>query len=682
VNDASNSEDKVREWWAVNPNFNPAIALGPSGLVVYDFDGSEPFDNLPASFTVKTGREEVNGIGGLQIYFTGSCKTQNHADRKGEVRGRGMYVMAAGSIHPDTKRRYEVVNDVPLAVSPVQNEAAPVKKGAAVCPAELESLAKYIEAAFKIAGITSPDYKTPDRSAGPVAGSVKWIVQCPWYSDHSPTNTTENDTSSAVILYSDGKRIYACQHSHCLNIRQWKELRAWMDKAAGVRLVFALTPSLESKFAEPQNTVPVVADSTEDSTEDDFWASDTFLQPASQTSANPASAIVVLPAAVMNPNNVAVAPRTLSFISGSSVKPERVEWLWRGRILAAKLNVFSGEPDVGKGMTTADFAARITTHRDFPDCRNELGGCKDVLFLSSEDDMADTIVPRLIVAGADMSRIHFVQISENTTGTAEEGIVCLDRDLPLLEAQVKTNPDIVLIIPDPVIAFLGDADPNKDKEVRPIYSKMKSFAKRLGVAWLFVNHWNKNQNATSINKTSGAKTMVSAPRATWMFCKSPEDPTRYLMMKGKGNLSSSGGTKTLAYRIVSHPFDFKDGRPADPDGVPLLVWDGVTDHTCDEVLQDASDPKNKRSAKAEDLLTERLKDGAALAKDIYQAGEEVGISSDKMKRAHSRLGYLTEKVNERWYWAKSKEDFLALRDRLYSPRCGDQSPLREQINLL
>jgi hypothetical protein len=116
--------------------------------------------------------------------------------------------------------------------------------------------------------------------------------------------------------------------------------------------------------------------------------------------------------------------------------------------------------------------------------------------------------------------------------------------------------------------------------------------------------------------------------------------------------------------------------------VPLLVWDGVTDHTCDEVLQDASDPKNKRSAKAEDLLTERLKDGAALAKDIYQAGEEVGISSDKMKRAHSRLGYLTEKVNERWYWAKSKEDFLALRDRLYSPRCGDQSPLREQINLL
>jgi len=231
VNDASNDEKQVRKWWATNPNFNPAIALGLSNLVVYDFDGSEPFANLPASFTVKTGRAAVNGIGGLQIYFAGSCATRKHSDRNGEVRGRGSYVMAAGSVHPDTGRRYEVVNDVPLVASPEQNEAAPIKKGVPVCPAKLESLATNIETAFKAAGITSPEYKTPERSAGPAAGSVKWIIRCPWYSEHSPKNTSEKDTSSAVILYSDGKRIYTCQHSHCLNIHQWKELRAWMRES-------------------------------------------------------------------------------------------------------------------------------------------------------------------------------------------------------------------------------------------------------------------------------------------------------------------------------------------------------------------------------------------------------------------------------------------------------------------
>jgi putative DNA primase/helicase len=100
--------------------------------------------------------------------------------------------------------------------------------------------------------------------------------------------------------------------------------------------------------------------------------------------------------------------------------------------------VFSGEPDVGKGMTTVDLAARLTRHLDFPDGKNELDGPKDVVFLSSEDDMEDTIVPRLIVAGAVMSRIHFAQISENSTGTLAEGIVCLDRDLPILEEMIQT----------------------------------------------------------------------------------------------------------------------------------------------------------------------------------------------------------------------------------------------------
>ena len=357
--------------------------------------------------------------------------------------------------------------------------------------------------------------------------------------------------------------------------------------------------------------------------------------------------------------------RRLEFVRGDFIRPKRLRWLWHGRILADKLNVFSGEPDVGKGMTTVDLAARITRQCDFPDCKNELDGPKDVVFLSSEDDMEDTIAPRLIVAGADMTRIHFARISENTSGTIEEGIVCLDRDLPALEEIIKRYPDTVLIIPDPVIAFLGDADPNKDKDVRPIYSKMKTFAKKLNVGWLFVNHWNKNQSATSINRTSGAKTMVSAPRATWMFTKSPEDPTRYLMMKGKGNLSSNN-VKTLAYRIVGAPFDFGDGRGVEPNAVPKLIWDGETEHKAEQVLQDANDPKLRRNTKAEEFLTEFLQDGAKLASDIYRAADKQSLSVDKMKRARYSLDYLAERIANQWYWGKSQDDLTAVKTRIFS----------------
>ena len=358
--------------------------------------------------------------------------------------------------------------------------------------------------------------------------------------------------------------------------------------------------------------------------------------------------------------------RTMQFVRGDSIQPKRLKWLWRGRILADKLNVFSGEPDVGKGMTTVDLAARLTRHLDFPDGKNELDGPKDVVFLSSEDDMEDTVVPRLIVAGADMSRIHFAQISENSSGTLAEGIVCLDRDLPTLEEMIKLHPDTVLIIPDPVIAFLGDADPNKDKDVRPIYSKMKAFAKRLNVGWLFVNHWNKNQAASSINRTSGAKTMVSAPRATWMFTRSPEDPTRYLMMKGKGNLAGNA-KKTLAYRIVGIPYDFQNGLPIDPDGVPKLVWDGETDHSTEDVLKDQNDPKMRHNVKAEELLAGLLRDGAMRAKDVYGAGDKEKLDDNQMQRARYKLGYVAARVDGTWYWAKSDEDIIMRKQRLYSP---------------
>jgi putative DNA primase/helicase len=370
--------------------------------------------------------------------------------------------------------------------------------------------------------------------------------------------------------------------------------------------------------------------------------------------------------------------RTMQFVRGDTIQPERLKWLWRGRILADKLNVFSGEPDVGKGMTTVDLAARLTRHLDFPDAKNELNGPKDVVFLSSEDDMADTIVPRLIVAGADMTRIHFVQISENTTGTLDEGIVCLDRDLPALEQMIQRNPDVVLIIPDPVIAFLGDADPNKDKDVRPIYSKMKTFAKRMNIAWLFVNHWNKNQAASSINRTSGAKTMVSAPRATWMFTRSPEDPTRFLMMKGKGNLSGNK-TKTLAYRIIGVPYDFGDGFPIDPDGIPKLVWDGETEHSTEDVLKDQNDPKVRHSSKAEELLEKLLADGAVSARDVYSAGVNVKLDDNQMQRARYKLGYKAAKIGGTWFWGKTAEDILLREQRMFTPQAATLGSVRADV---
>jgi putative DNA primase/helicase len=91
----------------------------------------------------------------------------------------------------------------------------------------------------------------------------------------------------------------------------------------------------------------------------------------------------------------------------SEIKPETLKWLWPGRIPLGKLTLLIGDPGLGKSLVTIDIAARISRGSNFPDGeRCEVG---DVIFLSAEDDAADTIRPRLDAAGADVVRIHTLE---------------------------------------------------------------------------------------------------------------------------------------------------------------------------------------------------------------------------------------------------------------------------------
>jgi hypothetical protein len=126
--DASNDEARVRVWWARTPEANIAIAPGPSGLTVLDVDtGLTDEDslrifceayNIPETFAVRTGKRPQYRV---QLYFSGGTTSFNgwHLDGySGDLRGSWGYVMAAGCIHPESKERYKVLWDKPLAPVP------------------------------------------------------------------------------------------------------------------------------------------------------------------------------------------------------------------------------------------------------------------------------------------------------------------------------------------------------------------------------------------------------------------------------------------------------------------------------------------------------------------------------------------------------------------------------------
>ena len=114
---ATTDENTVRSWWAMVPEANVAIATGASGLCVLDCDhGFEDHTgflawhirkNLPMSYAVRTGRRDFYGV---QLYFTGTdikSIAWEEGGVGGDIRCSSGYVMAAGSIHPDSGETYE-----------------------------------------------------------------------------------------------------------------------------------------------------------------------------------------------------------------------------------------------------------------------------------------------------------------------------------------------------------------------------------------------------------------------------------------------------------------------------------------------------------------------------------------------------------------------------------------------
>jgi putative DNA primase/helicase len=102
-------------------------------------------------------------------------------------------------------------------------------------------------------------------------------------------------------------------------------------------------------------------------------------------------------------------------------------------------------------------AAAVTKGGEFPlnGGHAELGS---VLILSAEDDPEDTIRPRLEAADADLDRCRILRAVRlgNSDGTERKRGFSLDRDLPRLEKIIGTIGDLILVVIDPITAYLGE----------------------------------------------------------------------------------------------------------------------------------------------------------------------------------------------------------------------------------
>ena len=110
----------------------------------------------------------------------------------------------------------------------------------------------------------------------------------------------------------------------------------------------------------------------------------------------------------------------------SAYTPRNVEMIWPGRLARGKQTALAGVGGIGKSQITTDIMSRITLGSAWPDAKEILadgwqaewtraprGNC---IVLSAEDAPDDTILPRVMAAGGDPSRVHFISMVTDEKG--------------------------------------------------------------------------------------------------------------------------------------------------------------------------------------------------------------------------------------------------------------------------
>jgi putative DNA primase/helicase len=152
----------------------------------------------------------------------------------------------------------------------------------------------------------------------------------------------------------------------------------------------------------------------------------------------------------------------------SEITPRDIDFLWDGRLARGKHTCVAGEPGAGKSQLSIAIIAAITTGGEWP-CGEGHAPRGNVIILNAEDDVDDTIVPRLKAAGADPYRVHIVN-AVTAKGGKGQTIFNLQADLDLLEKKIDEIGEVALVNIDPVSSYMGKTDSHKNSEVRGVLS--------------------------------------------------------------------------------------------------------------------------------------------------------------------------------------------------------------------
>jgi hypothetical protein len=327
--------------------------------------------------------------------------------------------------------------------------------------------------------------------------------------------------------------------------------------------------------------------------------------------------------------NEASGGSRIVLVRASSLKPERVTFAWEQRVPIGMVSLLVGEGGLGKSLQFCSLAAgwtRGTILGDF------YGTPIDVAIASAEDHRQAVIIPRLLAAGADLSRVHFL---EQIDADGDPSDIDIDGQVAVLErALVAGNVRVVLV--DTVVAHIpAEHDTYKEQRVRAVLKPLAKMAERNNLVVFGTMHLNRREARDVLTRISGSGAFGNLARSVLLFAPDPDDPeglTRILAI-GKTNVGAVAATLKLRVEPCLVPHD--DGGEIT---TARLVVVEESNYTSTQLLG-VPDGQEERDAvtEAEQLLRELLAAGAVEARLVMAEAKASGVAEKTLRRAGHRL---------------------------------------------
>jgi len=345
-----------------------------------------------------------------------------------------------------------------------------------------------------------------------------------------------------------------------------------------------------------------------------------------------------------------VDPEHWTLTSLSTIEAKPIRWLWTNNIAIGKLNTYSGEPGHGKSLISIDLAARCSVGKEFPDgAPNAIGAC-DTLICTLEEDVADTIKPRLLAAGGDPKRVHFISQSGRALRFS------IVQNEAKLRSLFSRHPDIKLAVFDPLLDFTR-SNQNADTEVRQELTLLADIANEFGFAAIGINHLNKKTDLKAMHRVAGARGWTAVARMNYLVFKGEEKTPEGTFIRHvcplKINLAADdrpsldfviakGGVLTEAL-IIGQVY-------------PILHWLGPGTATADDMGAAAV-----RTTEADTWLKKFLEHGNWVpSEEVKDAGAKQKFSVDQIKRAKQRCNVEDRRIGmparTEWRWRAVEGD--------------------------